>query len=85
MSEALIEQWRRRADAALDRWLPGEETLPQTLHRAMRYAVFNGGKRIRPVLTYATGHSLCVPEARLDASSFRSSWCSAFHVGCGCP
>ncbi|MGD8546616.1 MAG: (2E,6E)-farnesyl diphosphate synthase [Thiohalophilus sp.] len=67
MSEALIEEWRQRADTALDRWLPAEETLPQNLHRAMRYAVFNGGKRIRPVLVYAAGHSLAVPAARLDA------------------
>ncbi|MGD8407880.1 MAG: (2E,6E)-farnesyl diphosphate synthase [Thiohalophilus sp.] len=67
MSEALIEKWRQRADTALDRWLPAEETLPQNLHRAMRYAVFNGGKRIRPVLVYAAGHSLAVPAARLDA------------------
>jgi farnesyl diphosphate synthase len=67
VSEALIEEWRQRADTALDRWLPAEETLPQNLHRAMRYAVFNGGKRIRPVLVYAAGHSLAVPAARLDA------------------
>ena len=67
MSEELIEQWRQHADTALDRWLPAEETLPQNLHRAMRYAVFNGGKRIRPVLVYAAGHSLAVPAARLDA------------------
>jgi farnesyl diphosphate synthase len=67
VSEALIEKWRQRADTALDRWLPAEETLPQNLHRAMRYAVFNGGKRIRPVLVYAAGHSLAVPAARLDA------------------
>lgn len=67
MTDALIEQWRRRADAALDRWLPAEDTLPQTLHRAMRYAVFNGGKRVRPVLTYATGHALDLEAAQLDA------------------
>lgn len=67
MSDALIEQWRQRADATLDHWLPAEQTLPQELHRAMRYAVFNGGKRIRPILTYATGHALGLDERQLDA------------------
>lgn len=67
MNDTVIEQWRQRADAALQRWLPSEETLPQDLHRAMRYAVFNGGKRIRPVLTYAAGHALSLEPASLDA------------------
>jgi geranylgeranyl diphosphate synthase type II len=40
-------------DAALDRWLPGDDILPTRLHRAMRYSVFAGGKRLRPVLTIA--------------------------------
>jgi len=40
-------------DEALSRWLPGEETLPFTLHKAMRYSVFAGGKRLRPILMIA--------------------------------
>lgn len=40
----------QRIDAALDRLLPPESEPPQTIHRAMRYSVFAGGKRIRPVL-----------------------------------
>ncbi|TDY01703.1 (2E,6E)-farnesyl diphosphate synthase [Thiohalophilus thiocyanatoxydans] len=67
MTEALIEQWQQRADRALDRWLPTAETLPQRLHQAMRYAVFNGGKRVRPVLTYAAGQALGVAPEHLDA------------------
>ena len=39
-----------RADAALDRWTPAESAEPTTLHKAMRYSLFGGGKRIRPVL-----------------------------------
>lgn len=66
MTESLIEQWRSRADTALQRWLPGETTLPETLHRAMRYAVFNGGKRIRPILTYAAGNAVGAMPADLD-------------------
>jgi geranylgeranyl diphosphate synthase type II len=44
---------RERVDAALDRYLPPEDTAPETLHRAMRYSVFSGGKRFRPVLCMA--------------------------------
>ncbi len=40
-------------DAALDRYLPAATTLPQVLHGAMRYSVFAGGKRIRPILLLA--------------------------------
>jgi len=40
-------------DAALDRCLPPESDPPETLHKAMRYSVFAGGKRLRPVLVIA--------------------------------
>ncbi|MEP0774324.1 MAG: polyprenyl synthetase family protein, partial [Acidobacteriota bacterium] len=40
-------------DAALDRLLPAEGSWPERLHRAMRYAVFGGGKRLRPILVRA--------------------------------
>lgn len=40
-------------DSALDRYLPSAETLPTLLHEAMRYSVFAGGKRIRPILMLA--------------------------------
>lgn len=40
-------------DTALDSFLPPEDELPFSLHSAMRYAVFAGGKRIRPVLLLA--------------------------------
>jgi len=40
-------------DAALDRLLPPETAAPATIHKAMRYSVFAGGKRLRPVLCLA--------------------------------
>jgi geranylgeranyl diphosphate synthase type II len=43
----------RRVDRALGRVLPKESVRPFTLHRAMRYSVFSGGKRLRPVLALA--------------------------------
>jgi geranylgeranyl diphosphate synthase type II len=41
---------QRLVEAELDRLLPPEATPPSTIHRAMRYSLFAGGKRIRPIL-----------------------------------
>ncbi|HVW83807.1 MAG TPA: farnesyl diphosphate synthase [Bryobacteraceae bacterium] len=49
LAEFLSEQ-QSLVDAALDRLSPRESTLPETIHRAMRYSLFAGGKRIRPIL-----------------------------------
>ncbi len=49
-----LEKVRRLADELLGRYLPGEAVPPQSLHRAMRYSVMAGGKRLRPILAYAT-------------------------------
>ena len=40
-------------DAALEQYLPKEEERPQSIHKAMRYSIFAGGKRVRPVLMLA--------------------------------
>ncbi len=40
-------------DDALQRYLPREDDLPVSLHRSMRYSVFAGGKRVRPILMLA--------------------------------
>lgn len=40
-------------DASLEQYLPKEEERPQNLHKAMRYSIFAGGKRVRPVLMLA--------------------------------
>ena len=53
-----------RADHALAQALPAEHQPPVELHRAMRYAVLGGGKRLRPLLVYAAGIAL---GANLDA------------------
>jgi geranylgeranyl diphosphate synthase type II len=41
----------------LDNLLPGEDTYPYSIHRAMRYSVFAGGKRLRPILTMASAEA----------------------------
>ena len=58
---------RNRVDSALERWLPEIHKQPKILHEAMRYSVFNGGKRMRPILSYGTGGALGVNLNQLDA------------------
>lgn len=60
MSDAfrrLAAELRPLVDAALDRHLPSEADAPERLHRAMRYSVFAGGKRFRPVLVVLAGEA----------------------------
>ncbi|MGB9885884.1 MAG: polyprenyl synthetase family protein [Moorellales bacterium] len=47
---AYLEEKRRLVDAALDRYLPPETAYPPRIHQAMRYSLFAGGKRLRPIL-----------------------------------
>lgn len=49
-----LENNKNIIDKALDEYLPPEENPPSIIHKAMRYSVFGGGKRIRPILTLAT-------------------------------
>jgi geranylgeranyl diphosphate synthase, type II len=51
--QAYLAERRALVDAALERALPGEDTPPPTIHRAMRYSVLAGGKRLRPILVIA--------------------------------
>jgi farnesyl diphosphate synthase len=57
---------QRRAEAALDARLPAAGKLPERLHQSMRYCTLGGGKRLRPLLVYATGQALGVPMTVLD-------------------
>ncbi len=45
-----LEGKKRVLDGALEKILPKETDFPQSLHRAMRYTLFPGGKRMRPIL-----------------------------------
>ncbi len=62
-----LPEYQARVEAALERWLPPAQTHPARLHEAMRYAVLGGGKRMRPLLVYATGDALRLPRQVLDA------------------
>ncbi len=41
---------QRSIDSALEHWVPPPAAAPENIHRAMRYSLFAGGKRVRPVL-----------------------------------
>ena len=56
--EAELEERRRLVEAALDRALLPEAAWPETIHRAARYSLFAGGKRVRPLLALAAGEAV---------------------------
>ncbi len=51
--EEYLRERRRLVDDALERHLPRDDTYPEEIHKAVRYSVFSGGKRLRPILTLA--------------------------------
>ncbi|MFN7927635.1 MAG: farnesyl diphosphate synthase [Blastocatellia bacterium] len=55
---ARVEQW-------LDQLLPASDEVPATIHSAMRYSIFAGGKRLRPTLVIATGEVFAAAEQAL--------------------
>jgi geranylgeranyl pyrophosphate synthase len=75
-----IAYYTDRATEQLNRILPPATQEPERLHEAMRYAVLNGGKRIRPLLVYATGECLGVAEAGLDGPATAIELIHAFSL-----
>jgi geranylgeranyl diphosphate synthase type II len=47
-----------KIDEALQRWVPSDSTPPETIHQAMRYSLFAGGKRVRPILCVAAAEAV---------------------------
>lgn len=78
--EDRIAAYTRRIDERLDAELPLPSTSPTRLHEAMRYAVLNGGKRIRPLLVYAAGECLGVEVSFLDAPAVAIELIHAFSL-----
>jgi geranylgeranyl pyrophosphate synthase len=78
--ETLTKDWRDRIENKLDRVLPPAATSPVRLHEAMRYSVLGGGKRIRPVLVYATGAALNVRPEQLDGPAAAIELMHAFSL-----
>jgi len=66
-----ISDSKKIVDQYLEKLLPDENQVPATIHKAMRYSVFAGGKRVRPILVLASGESLDGNQSVL------------FHLGAG--
>jgi len=58
IARAFLEKARDLVDRKLDELLPSEQTSPSTLHKAMRYSIFAGGKRLRPALVLAAAEAV---------------------------
>ncbi|WP_428960391.1 polyprenyl synthetase family protein [Xanthomonas oryzae] len=66
MISALFDHWIARTERSLEAGLPSATRAPQRLHAAMRHAVLGGGKRMRPLLVYASGALFGAAEDQLD-------------------
>jgi len=73
MTTADFPEWVRahqlRVEEALDQLLPAPTLAPSRLHEAMRYAVLGGGKRMRPLLTFAAGELAQAKPERVAAAA----------------
>ena len=58
--------WQQRVEDALNQFIPATTTPPVRLHKAIHYTVFSGGKRVRPILVYATGELFGTSAEQLD-------------------
>src|SRR5438067_10081556 len=63
--QAYLEEQRVRVEEELERLLPPAGEYPPSVHRAMRYSIFAGGKRLRPVLCLESGKLFGGDEKRL--------------------
>ncbi|MGB5247286.1 MAG: polyprenyl synthetase family protein [Woeseia sp.] len=75
-----IHRYTERIGRRLDEILPPVDQPPERLHAAMRYAVLNGGKRIRPMLAYASCECLQTPPITVDAAATAIELMHAFSL-----
>src|SRR5947207_9124168 len=67
--QPFVAEARRLVDAALDRLLPAEPVSPAKVHAAIRWSIFAGGKRFRPILLLAVGKTFgAAPKLLLDTA-----------------
>jgi geranylgeranyl diphosphate synthase type II len=67
--EEYIAYQQKRAEAALERWVPAELQDPSIIHRAMRYSLFAGGKRVRPLLAMAAAEAVSDAPAGIESAA----------------
>jgi len=75
-----LEKYRKRVDYALQKTLPAIEQTGTTLEAAMHYATLNGGKRVRPVLVYATGKAFGADPNILDVPACAIEYMHAYSL-----
>ena len=73
IAETDFQAWmggvQARIEHALARLLPPAQVAPARLHDAMRYATLEGGKRVRPLLTFAAGELAAASHERLEVAA----------------
>lgn len=67
--EPMLKEYQLRVEQTLDRWLPDAGVNPVELHQAMRYSVMAPGKRVRPILVYATASALGLDLKLVDGAA----------------
>jgi len=67
--KTLLKTYQNRVNNALNACLPAPQIQPSRLHEAMRYAVLNGGKRVRPILVYFSAQALQIQPAAVDPAA----------------
>ncbi len=78
--KSFMQACRDRVEQALDRRLPPADKLPARLHQAMRYSVLDEEKRLRPILTYATGQALEIPLDTLNGPACAVEFIHAYSL-----
>ncbi|MEO7146066.1 MAG: polyprenyl synthetase family protein [Bryobacteraceae bacterium] len=64
-----VAEEQKLVDAALERWVPPESAPPSAIHRAMRYSLFAGGKRIRPLLAMAAARAVSDAPVEIESAA----------------
>lgn len=75
-----LASWQSRIEVELDARLPSPAASPQRLHEALRYSVLGGGKRVRPVLVYATARALGLDESSVDGAACAVEFIHAYSL-----
>lgn len=75
-----LTSWQSRVEAELDARLPSTTDKPERLHEALRYSVLGGGKRVRPVLVYATANALGLSESSVDGAACAVEFIHAYSL-----
>lgn len=77
---AWIDAALARFESNAKRQLPTPDVIPVRLHQAMRYAVLDGGKRVRPLLAYAAAEVVSAPPAAVDAIALAVEYVHAYSL-----